>query len=105
MNPSHGLSWEKSGEQEGVFATLFILTGKLMKVISHVYVVTTSDAGTIFIYDIPNGTYLYATCSDTNLWVRTYYVKNYLVLGVANYNNVNIANQEVTVETFWLVNA
>lgn len=29
MNPSHGLSWEKSGEQEGVFATLFILTGKL----------------------------------------------------------------------------
>ena len=24
MNPSHGLSWEKSGEQEGVFATLFI---------------------------------------------------------------------------------
>lgn len=32
MNPSHGLSWEKSGEQEGVFATLFILTGKLLKV-------------------------------------------------------------------------
>lgn len=31
MNPSHGLSWEKSGEQEGVFATLFILTGKLGK--------------------------------------------------------------------------
>ena len=31
MNPSHGLSWEKSGEQEGVFATLFILTGKLTK--------------------------------------------------------------------------
>lgn len=31
MNPSHGLSWEKSGEQEGVFATLFILTGKLVK--------------------------------------------------------------------------
>lgn len=30
MNPSHGLSWEKSGEQEGVFATLFILTGKLI---------------------------------------------------------------------------
>ena len=29
MNPSHGLSWEKSGEQEGVFATLFILTGNL----------------------------------------------------------------------------
>ena len=29
MNPSHGLSWEKSGEQEGVFATLFILNGKL----------------------------------------------------------------------------
>jgi hypothetical protein len=29
LNPSHGLSWEKSGEQEGVFATLFILTGKL----------------------------------------------------------------------------
>lgn len=29
MNPSHGLSWEKSGEQEGVFATLFILTVKL----------------------------------------------------------------------------
>ncbi|MFQ9876847.1 hypothetical protein [Waltera sp.] len=29
MNPSHGLSWEKSGEQEGGFATLFILTGKL----------------------------------------------------------------------------
>lgn len=29
MNLSHGLSWEKSGEQEGVFATLFILTGKL----------------------------------------------------------------------------
>lgn len=32
MNPSHGLSWEKSGEQEGVFATLFILTGKLKKI-------------------------------------------------------------------------
>ena len=31
MNPSHGLSWEKSGEQEGGFATLFILTGKLTK--------------------------------------------------------------------------
>ena len=31
MNPSHGLSWEKSGEQEGVFATLFILTGNLVK--------------------------------------------------------------------------
>lgn len=92
-----------------VISQIFFMTasvnGKLMKVISHVYVVTTSDAGTIFIYDIPNGTYLYATCSDTNLWVRTYYVKNYLVLGVANYNNVNIANQEVTVETFWLVNA
>lgn len=92
-----------------LFCKYFFMTasvnGKLMKVISHVYVVTTSDAGTIFIYDIPNGTYLYATCSDTNLWVRTYYVKNYLVLGVANYNNVNIANQEVTVETFWLVNA
>lgn len=29
MNPSHGLSWEKSGEQEGVFATLFILTRNL----------------------------------------------------------------------------
>lgn len=29
MNPSHGLSWEKSGEQGGVFATLFILTRKL----------------------------------------------------------------------------
>lgn len=104
MNPSHGLSWEKSGEQEGVFATLFILTSKLMKVISQVDVVTTSDAGTIFIYDIPKGTHLYSTCSDTNLWVRTYYTKNYLVLGVANYNNVNIANQEVTIETFWLVN-
>ena len=32
MNPSHGLSWEKSGEQEGVFATLFILTGKLTNI-------------------------------------------------------------------------
>lgn len=32
MNPSHGLSWEKSGEQEGVFATLFILTGKLIQI-------------------------------------------------------------------------
>lgn len=32
MNPSHGLSWEKSGEQEGVFATLFILTGKLASI-------------------------------------------------------------------------
>lgn len=32
MNPSHGLSWEKSGEQEGVFATLFILTGKLIEI-------------------------------------------------------------------------
>lgn len=29
MNPSHVLSWEKSGEQEGVFATLFILTRNL----------------------------------------------------------------------------
>jgi len=32
LNPSHGLSWEKSGEQEGVFATLFILTGKLTSI-------------------------------------------------------------------------
>lgn len=36
MNPSHGLSWEKSGEQEGVFATLFILTGKLDQVDSNI---------------------------------------------------------------------
>lgn len=35
MNPSHGLSWEKSGEQEGVFATLFILTGKLIEIIEN----------------------------------------------------------------------
>nr|DAK53499.1 MAG TPA: hypothetical protein [Bacteriophage sp.] len=91
-----------------LFRKYFFMTasvnGKLMKVISQVDVVTTSDAGTIFIYDIPKGTHLYSTCSDTNLWVRTYYTKNYLVLGVANYNNVNIANQEVTIETFWLVN-
>lgn len=36
MNPSHGLSWEKSGEQEGVFATLFILTGKLASKLAYV---------------------------------------------------------------------
>ena len=93
-----------------VISQIFFMTasvnGKLMKVVSQTDTVTTSDAGTIFIYDIqPGGTFLYATCSDTYLWVRTYYVKNYLVLGVANYNNVNIANKEVTVETFWLVNA
>lgn len=41
MNPSHGLSWEKSGEQEGVFATLFILTGKLLKEWTLVSSVTT----------------------------------------------------------------
>lgn len=75
-----------------------------MKVVSQIDTVTTSDVGTIYIYNMQPGTFLYATCSDTNLWVRTYYTKNYLVLGVANYNNVNIANQEVTIETFWLVN-
>lgn len=41
MNPSHGLSWEKSGEQEGVFATLFILTGKL-SITNNVFGINTS---------------------------------------------------------------
>ena len=40
MNPSHGLSWEKSGEQEGVFATLFILTGKLSNISTKIVEVT-----------------------------------------------------------------
>lgn len=81
------------------------LNGKLPNVVSRVNVVTTSDVGTVFVYDAQPGTFLYATCSDANLWVRTYFVKTYLVLGVASYNNVNIANKEVTIETFWLVNA
>lgn len=44
MNPSHGLSWEKSGEQEGVFATLFILTGKL-SLLQHYKVIEGTNTG------------------------------------------------------------
>jgi hypothetical protein len=44
LNPSHGLSWEKSGEQEGVFATLFILTGNLPKEWKLISTVTTLSA-------------------------------------------------------------
>lgn len=55
MNPSHGLSWEKSGEQEGVFATLFILTGKLgnfdFRLKTKKLIVNTDDNGLAYLGD------------------------------------------------------
>lgn len=56
MNPSHGLSWEKSGEQEGVFATLFILTGKLIKYKDFTFTNLSNDSSNSSVY--------YVTLSD-----------------------------------------
>ncbi len=70
MNPSHGLSWEKSGEQEGVFATLFILTGKLelkiIKIDPTVDFDTTLKIGYFNAPEIPDGYTVIAVNGYTN---------------------------------------
>ncbi len=90
MNPSHGLSWEKSGEQEGVFATLFILTGKLgdktLGVITdissfigsnyiipsdgYIRLIPTSTSSPIGLTDIRNNTTLIEAHYITSIFVR-----------------------------------
>lgn len=57
MNPSHGLSWEKSGEQEGVFATLFILTGKLSKMEIIELTVTTGSGDSVGVAGVSKSMY------------------------------------------------
>ena len=74
MNPSHGLSWEKSGEQEGVFATLFIFI--LTRNLSVRY---NADTDTVQIYY--NGTW--TDWSAANLQVINLFVKGNYVNGCA----------------------
>lgn len=88
MNPSHGLSWEKSGEQEGVFATLFILTGKLNKIIELDVAITKGQK--VNINEIDNNILFvkvfgqdssYAFCAEglLNTWSTNMYYTNRMI--------------------------
>ena len=85
MNPSHGLSWEKSGEQEGVLATLFILTGNLVK--------TNETVSSYFkAYSIGSGSEL-TDCNDLPLYSIGY------VYPTAKNNAFSISNMVFTIGT------
>lgn len=84
MNPSHGLSWEKSGEQEGVFATLFILTGKLGKKAEQGKKVYFSSIEFSKEKDSLSPPYIYVENNDGNIYFR---YKN--TNGELKYTNIN----------------
>lgn len=84
MNPSHGLSWEKSGEQEGVFATLFILTGKLENAKVLIDTITTDGSGNAYLGNYVAVFGVSTNTNDTKIEV----FKNTLGMFYAHVNNV-----------------
>ena len=81
----------------------------MVKIVSQIDTATTSEVGTIRINSHPIGFFVSATCANPNYWVKLYYYiavnDSDVVLGIVNYDNTNVKNTEVTVETLWLVKA
>lgn len=105
MNPSHGLSWEKSGEQEGVFATLFILTGKLLNITKvKVSFTKSSDGATVLIDGIKKGACIIAMRNVISNGTVATYITSALcdTDGVVKlYLNTNVSSVTTDVTIIW----
>lgn len=96
MNPSHGLSWEKSGEQEGVFATLFILTGNLGDKTLGKITDISSFIGSNYI--VPSDGYIRLIPTSTSDPIALADVKNNTTLIEAHYITSIFARKGITVK-------